>query len=249
MYTDAHIHLQDLAEKEGHELNLPDSLLVCASAWNESEFNLHEAFSLQHPDQVFLSFGIHPQNPAPDSIPFLEKLIAESRIAAVGECGFDFFTSDYRNTRKEQDYVWNAQLSIAIEAGLPFIIHERKARAELFEAARNLSRIPAVVFHGWSGSVIEARSFLDRGVNAFFSAGKGLLRGHKNLRETVHLIDPDRILAETDAPWMQLRDEEYTRSEDIIAVYREIAALRGMPEDELQDVIRLNFLRVFTRRI
>jgi len=103
-----------------------------------------------------------------------------------------------------------------------------------------------VVFHGWGGSVVEARSFLDRGVRSYFSVGKALLRGHRNLRETVRMIGAEHLLSETDAPWMPLRGEPFSRPEDIVSVVREMAVLRGVDENELTETLGENFLRVFT---
>lgn len=246
MYTDAHIHLKDLADRTGGTVVLPENTLMCASAWNEAEFRIHEVLAADHPGRVFLSFGIHPQNPDPAMLPFLERLVEEHRIAAIGECGLDFFTPEFRVTRADQERVWDAQRSIAIAAGLPLILHGRKAMAEFFTVSGELARLPAVVFHGWGGSVVEARSFIDRGVRSYFSVGKALLRGHRNLRETVRMIGAEHLLSETDAPWMPLRGEPFSRPEDIVSVVREMAVLRGVDENELTETLGENFLRVFT---
>lgn len=247
MYTDAHIHLKDLADKAGGKAAIHENTLVCASAWNRDEFRVHETIAAEYPGRVFLSFGIHPQNPDRSLIPFLEQLAGENRISAIGECGLDFFTPEYRKNREEQEYVWAAQRTIALDAGLPLVLHGRKAMAEFFAASSELARLPAVVFHGWGGSVVEAHSFLDRGIHAYFSVGKALLRGHRNLRETVRAIEPDRLLSETDAPWMPLRGEPFSRPEDIVQVVGEMAAVRGMAEYDLKKQLRDNFLRIFTK--
>ncbi len=246
MFTDAHVHLKDLEDKSGGSFVMPENILVCTSAWNEVEFRAHEAFAENYPGRVLLSYGIHPQNPDRNFIPFLEKLVSEKRLAAVGECGLDFFTPEYRKNREDQEYVWAAQRSIAIAARLPIVLHGRKSMEEFFAASDDLAKVPAVVFHGWGGSVVEARAFLDRGVNAYFSAGKALLRGHRNLRETVRMIDTDRLLSETDAPWMPLKGELFSRLQDIVQVVREMARIRSLDEEALLQTLYDNFLCVFT---
>lgn len=245
MYTDAHIHLRDFADQSGVTITVEENTLVCASAWNEDEFLSHEILAARYPGHVFLSFGIHPQNPERSMIPFLSKLIEEKRICAIGECGLDFYTPEYRSRRPEQEYVWDVQRTMAIDYGLPLVIHGRKAMGDFFAVSSELARLPAVVFHGWGGSAVEARSFIDRGVPAFFSAGKALLRGHRNLRETVRLIGTEHLLSETDAPWMTLRREKYSRPEDIAMVAGEMAKIRGMTEEEMNGILCNNFLRAF----
>lgn len=246
MYTDAHIHLKDIADRMDGTVVLPGNTLVCASAWNRDEFLMQESLCAEYPGWVFLSFGIHPQNPDRSMIPFLEQLVAEKRIAAVGECGLDFFSDEYRSNRADQEYVWDAQRSIALNSGLPLILHGRKAMAEFFAVSGSLARCSAVVFHGWGGSPVEARSMLDRGVSAYFSVGKALLRGHRNLANTVRMIGTDHLLSETDAPWMPLRGEAYSVPEDIVSVVRAMAETRGLGEDELKEQLLQNFLQIFT---
>lgn len=245
MYTDAHIHLHDLQEKTGIEPVLVESSLVCTSAWNKKEFYFNEDLRQKKPNQILLSFGIHPQNPDISEIPFLESLIKNKRISAIGECGFDFFTEAYRQERKAQELVWNLQLDMAVEYTLPLIIHARKAMPELFADSVRLAKTPAVIFHGWSGSAVEARSFLSRGVNAYFSAGKGLLRGQKSLIETIRFLPETRILAETDAPWMTSKGERYSVPVDIIQVYEKIAEIRGISRDHLKKIVFCNFKNAF----
>ena len=70
----------------------------------------------------------------------------------------------------------------------------------IFDDVKTLKKINAFIFHGWSGSVTEARSFLKKGVNAYFCIGKGLLRRQKAQLETAATLEEDRILTETDAP-------------------------------------------------
>lgn len=246
MYTDAHIHLKDLSDKADGTVVLNGDTLVCASAWNSEEMLIHEALAKEYPGRVFLSFGIHPQKPLRSLIPLLETLISEKRISAVGECGLDFYTQEYRSSRAEQLYVWDAQRAIAIASGLPLVVHGRKAMADFFAVSAELARLPAVVFHGWGGSAVEARSLLERGIPAYFSAGKALLRGHRNLRETVRTTGVEHLLSETDAPWMSLKDEAYSRPEDIVRVVHEMAKVRGMSEEYMKERLNENFLRVFT---
>ncbi len=247
MLTDAHAHPFDLFTASGTEPALGLVASLCANAHEPNEFAWNERFAERSRDtgRVVLSFGVHPQNPDPDTVPFLESLARQGRIGAVGEAGYDLFTEAYRSDLERQRLAWAAQLRIAREWGLPLVVHCRKALDLVFADSRLLSALNSVIFHGWPGSPVEAKSFLKRGVNAWFSAGKGLLRGDRSLIATVESLPRERILAETDAPWMTLRGERYTVLSDIGAVHERIAALWRTDPEETEGIIGENFDRAY----
>lgn len=246
MYTDAHIHLFDFFTASGQEPAIDDDMLLCASAHDRDEFLWQEAFALRHPGRILLSFGIHPQEPAKDEWVFIEDLVQSNRIAAIGECGFDAFNPAFRARMDEQRESWDFQLSLAVDSGLPLVVHCRKALDRIFADTKRLKKVSAVAFHGWSGSVREAESLFDRGVNAFFCAGKGLLRGDKSLAETVASLPAGRILTETDAPYMQSKGERYSVPADIRLVVERVTALRNEPQAEVLDSLEKNFRSFFS---
>jgi len=245
MLCDAHIHLFDLHKVSGIRPVLPPDVRLCASSHSEAEFIWQEEYARSHPAQVVLSFGIHPQRAEPDALPFLETLVREKRIQAIGECGFDLFDASFRETEKAQKLMWDIQLDMAIASCLPLVIHCRKALPLIFADSKKLKRVSAVVFHGWPGSLGEAESLLARGINARFSVGKGLLRGDRSLRETVAGIPLSRLLTETDAPYMTLRGQSWSEIGDIRSVALASAALRGMPADGFLEEVEKNFIDVF----
>ncbi len=254
LFVDAHIHPYDLAERmlPGAPLSAgqspagilhPDTL-VCASAWRFDEFEWNEKLKKDLPGSVALSFGVHPQLPDSALIPVLETLADQGRIDAIGECGFDLFP-EYREQRAQQDRVWKDQLDIAARYRLPLIIHVRKAMDRIFADTQLLAALPAVVFHGWPGSVREAHSILDRGVNAWFSCGKGLLRGQRSLIAVAREVPVERLLTETDAPWMAGKGEEYSHSADISRVFDALCTLRGCDPETTARILEKSFRLVF----
>lgn len=245
MHCDAHIHLFDLNNASGIRPVLPPDARVCASAHSEAEFIWQEDYARNHPAQVVLAFGIHPQQPEPVALPFLEILVRDKRIQAIGECGFDLFDASFRETEQAQKMMWDIQLDMAIASRLPLVIHCRKALPLVFADYKKLKRVSAVVFHGWPGSLGEAESLLSRGVNARFSVGKGLLRGDRSLRETVTGISLSRLLTETDAPYMTLRGQTWSEIGDIRSVELAIAALRGIPVESFLEEVEKSFTDVF----
>ncbi|ULQ59700.1 TatD family hydrolase [Brucepastera parasyntrophica] len=259
MYIDSHIHLYDLFCRTGKKPELVQDSMACTSAYRWDEFLYHESLAGENPGRIFLSFGIHPQIfaafPEHDAVKekamvmemqqLMETLAGEGRIHAIGECGFDLFNESFRVTVEQQREVWNFQLDLALERGLPLVIHCRKALHLLFAEIRKLSKVRAVIFHGWPGSLVEAESFLQKGVNAFFCAGKNILKGDKSLCKTVAGINPARLLTETDAPYMQLKGEPYSIPDDIYPVTRTAAALSGIAESAFEEQVEKNFRRIF----
>ena len=189
---------------------------------------------LSEKQHVLFSFGIHPQNPVTDEADFLYRLLQTRQIHAIGECGFDLFNDEYKRLLPMQQKVWDMQLRWAQEFQLPVVIHCRKALHLLFDSVPRLKKLPAVIFHGWGGSPQEATSFLKKGVNAYFSIGKAVLRGQKSVCAMAASFDSTRLLTETDAPYMRLKAEDYSQPRDIIAVTAQCAKLRKMGTGAIQ---------------
>ena len=203
---------------------------ICGSAASlTEEIVLHQSKShlqLSEKQHILFSFGIHPQNPVTDEAEFLYRLLEKKEIQAIGECGFDLFNDEYKQLLPMQQTVWNMQLQWAQEFQLPIVIHCRKALPLIFDSVPRLKKLPAVIFHGWGGSPQEASAFLKKGVNAYFSIGKAVLRGQKSVCAMAASFDSTRLLTETDAPYMRLKAESYSHPRDIIAVTAQCANLR-----------------------
>ena len=150
----------------------------------------------------------------------------KKEIQAIGECGFDLFNDEYKQLLPMQQKVWDMQLRWAHNFQLPVVIHCRKALPLIFDSVPRLKKLPAVIFHGWGGSPQEATAFLKKGVNAYFSLGKAVLRGQKSVCAMAASFDSTRLLTETDAPYMRLKAEPYSHPRDIIAVTAQCANLR-----------------------
>lgn len=245
MYTDAHIHLYDCFVQSGIEPDSGGQNLLCASSCRPDEFLWQESYAASRPGRIFLSFGIHPQDPDESRLEFLAELVRDRRVQAIGECGFDFYEERFSARKDEQKRAWDAQVSLATDSGLPLVVHCRKGLPLIFADFRRLKKISAVVFHGWPGSANEARSLLSRGINAYFSIGKALLRGDRSAAETVAALPLDRILTETDAPYMTLRGEKSTQPADIEAVARAAAVIAGTDLSTFVSRIKTNFTTVF----
>ena len=276
MASDAHAHPFDLARLDGTaETERREFGVVCAaSAWREKEFLFNEELSAaaarDGAPEVALCFGVHPQLPAAkedmdgsaaaaESLAFLHRLVAEKRISAVGEAGFDLFDDGrgpaFREPEAAQEELFRSQLALARESGLPMVLHLRRAMHKAFAYRREFRGLPAVVFHSYSGTLAEAGDILKRGVNAYFSFGTVLLLNHKRAMEACALLSADRLLFETDAPYQPLRGRERSSWRDLREVIAAAARLRagaGAPEADalaLEEISDRNFRRAYGERV
>ena len=179
---------------------------------------------------------------------FLEALCKEKKIIAIGECGFDFFTPDYKANSCEQEIVFNKQLSLAQKYNLPLVLDLRKSIEKIFTYSKELKKLPAVVFHSFPGTLREAQSLKNHGVNAYFSFGKPLLNGKKSAIDCLKNLPLENILLETDAPYQTLKGESETFPQDIKRVYEKACQLRNMSLEEFSEALYMNFLAAYSVR-
>jgi len=279
MASDAHLHPYYLKDRQPdfNEWRLARKIRIAASAFGREEFLWNEklAFSGQNRPggdlSVRLCFGVHPQLPfeikkgsLPDTLredlEFAESLAAGGRqISAIGEAGFDLYDSGYRETEKIQEEIFNAELEIALKYELPLVLHLRRAMHKVFLYKKQLKKVPALVFHSFSGPPDEAKSILRNGLNGYFSFGAAILLNHKNAVRSVSLLPGERLLTETDAPYQPLRGKEFSSCEDIFTIMGKAFSLRNPQSadgqktssggtggiEEFEAVLDRNFDRVF----
>jgi len=271
MLTDAHCHPFDLvrifpqAEQERRRLGI----LAAASSCDLEEFSYNEELAKKavadNVAPLLPCFGVHPQLPAVKkeedksftdseltaSLETMRNLAAEGRLSAVGECGFDLYNAAFKETEGTQDTLFAAHLEIAVNYGLPVVLHVRRAMNKIFAAEKTLSKCKAVVFHSWPGTLEEARSLLRRGVNAYFSFGNAIMLNHKQAIQCCSLLPAERLLTETDAPFQPRRGEKYSVWADLRLILETAVTLRNNAENAVTDAkalerqIEENFHDVF----
>lgn len=260
MLVDAHFHSDDLYNLDP---GFPNRYLAAGVVGLAS---VHDGAGLEATRRIManagpylVSFGLHPQLPVMDEAGRLENLAASGQIAAIGECGFDFFGDVPQRVRNDeyleaQRRVFEFQLELAEYHGLPLVLHLRRADDLLFGYSRRLSCLPAVILHSWGGPANEALDFRARCPNARFSFGGTILNGNKKARVSAAALPAEAILSETDAPFQPPREaplpgarliREYSTIEDLPATIRELAGLRAVDPTQIQEQINANFMEVF----
>lgn len=257
VYFDAHFHLADCISDgcdDFFEFWSGCSCFHSQKEWEKGCLFLEQNKGFSSCDFIlFRAFGIHPQIADKNvQFDFLENLCQLKQICAIGECGFDFFTSELLENAAAQETAWNTQLDLAQNYGLPLIIHCRKANQKLFEYSDRLKKLPAVLLHSFMGSPVEAKSLLNRGINGFFSFGKQLMNNNKKAIACFNELPLENLLCETDAPFQTLKGENHTFVSDIKKVYNAAYSLRKktfptLSEDDFFETLLSNARNFFAK--
>jgi TatD DNase family protein len=206
-----------------------------------------------HPKRLFATAGVHPHHAAEfdaHSAAALRALLTARQFVAVGECGLDFFR-DY-SPREAQRRAFAAQLELAAEAGKPVFLHQRDAHDEFVAMIAPLrSDLCGGVAHCFTGGPKELEAYLKLDLYIGVTGWVCDERRGAELRSAVPLIPLERLLVETDAPYLLPRDLEprpqSRRNEPqfLAHVLERVAALVGQPADAVAKATTANAERLF----
>jgi len=192
---------------------------------------------------------VHPHDArlaSEPSLDYLVRLAQSGRLVAWGEIGLDFH---YHNSpADEQEEVFSRQLALAREVGLPVVIHTREAEARTLEilSEHYASGGSAGVMHCFSGSLAMARNCLEMGFHISFS---GLLTFPKaqDIRQVAQAVPMDRLLIETDAPYLAPVPFRGRRSEPafVVETAKVLAEVKQVSLDTVARCTTENYQRLF----
>jgi TatD DNase family protein len=199
-----------------------------------------------HP-AVYAAVGIHPHEvKGVDTATYdaLTVLARREKVVAIGEIGLDFFYN--HSPRDSQLQHFAAQLDLAEELNLPVIIHDREAHAETLDMLRHRKGKLRGVLHCFSGDSAMARECLELG---FYLSVAGPVTYPKaeRLRQVVRDLPLERLLIETDAPYLAPQRYRGKRNEPayVVETARVIAEIRGLPAPELERLTAVNARTLF----
>jgi TatD DNase family protein len=226
-----------------------DTVLCILEAEDAAEVARAEAVRAAWPDVRFAT-GIHPHHAGKIAsvaagVDIVRTAVASTGACAIGEIGLDYHY-DF-SPRDVQQEMFRAQIALARELGLPVIIHTREAAADTFRILREEGGAAVSgVFHCFTGDAAMAREALELG---FYLSYAGILTFPKaaGLREAAKLTPLDRILSETDSPYLAPTPYRGKRNEPafVVRVVETLAELHGMPAGEMAARIAENFSRLF----
>ncbi|MGE0639221.1 MAG: TatD family hydrolase [Thermoanaerobaculia bacterium] len=251
--VDSHCHLQYL---EGEERAAAiararacgvDGFLVPATRLEQAA----ELLELCHAEEnVWCALGVHPHDAATwqrGDEDRLAALIGDPKVVAVGECGLDFFYD--HAPREVQEEVLRAQWRVAVAAGLPVIVHNRDSNERMLALYREpeFAELRAD-FHSFAGGLGMARELLEREC-VFGMSGMITFARADNVREVLPVVPRERLLVETDTPYLapvphrgQPNEPAYT-----VEIAARLGEELGLDPGQVAELTTENFLRFFPR--
>lgn len=240
MIFDTHAHYDDRAFDEDREslLNSMNEGGIGRIVNISSDFaSIAKTIDLtKQYDFIYGAVGIHPSDCGElekEQIEYIREMSRNDKILAIGEIGLDYYWDDV--PRDVQKWWFEAQMEVAREEKLPVVIHSRDAAKDTVDMMKALhaEEIGGVV-HCYSYSVELAKIFLDMG---FYIGIGGVVtfKNAKKLKEVASYVPLDRIVLETDCPYLSPVPNRGKRNSSLNLPYvvKEIAAIKGISEEEL----------------
>ncbi len=197
---------------------------------------------------IYHAAGVAPSevnNPGSDWINTLEKNLSLPRVIAVGETGLDYYKQF--GDKRSQIELFITQLEIAQKHNLPVIIHNREAGKDVYDILTERLPDAGAILHCYSEDAAYAKKCLDK--NIWFSfAGNLTYRNARNLHETVMNIPVDRILIETESPFMipaEFREKKRTMPAYLPSTARFLAEMLDMDLEALSEQLWKNSCKAF----
>ena len=195
---------------------------------------------------VYCSVGVHPHHVEPEGPITEEALLAYThhpKVIGIGETGLDFFYE--RSPRDLQEAAFRSHIAVARQTGLPLIVHTREARKDTIDLLK-AHQAEQGVLHCFTEDWDTAKAALDLGFYISFS-GIVSFANAKELREVAAKVPLDRILIETDSPYLAPVPYRGKKNEPryLPAVAKAVAEVRGLHLEEVAQITSENFGRLF----
>lgn len=221
--------------------------LVMEACCTEKDIPKILDFTAAH-DWVYGSAGLHPEellHVGENALDEVEKALSQKKMLAVGEIGLDYHWEDNPPRQMQKEYL-DSQLSMATAHKRPVILHVRDAHGDCMDMLRAHRQGLEGVMHCFSGSYETAKECLDLGL--YIGVGGVLtFKNARKLKEVAQKIPLDRLVLETDCPYMAPEPLRGTRNHpgNLVYVRAALAALRGMEEETLSELLFENGKRLF----
>lgn len=252
MYFESHAHYDDRRFDEDRDELLAsfpsegiDTVVNSSSDIASSKASI--ALAEKYP-YFYASVGVHPHEVSKmrdNDIDTLRKLAAHPKVVAIGEIGLDFY---YDHSPRDSQRLWFArQLKLAAELDMPIIVHSREASQESFDIIKR-SSVRKGVIHCYSGSAPMANDYIDMG----FYIGVGGSLTFKNNKKTVEVVEQipiERILIETDAPYLAPVPFRGERNDSRLLKYvvEKISLIKNIPVEDICNITKNNAEKLFIK--
>ncbi len=265
-YFDAHTHVNLAAFKDDYKETISRALekgvgLINVGTQKDTSLRALE-IAREFPSGVYATIGLHPTHAsendfhdpqelaaskgAPEEFDYeyYKKLALDPKTVAIGECGLDYFrlAGDIEDKKNKQKEVFLNQINLAYDIKKPLMIHCRSAFSDLIEILEANSQSlnsSAGIIHFFSGTKDEAKKLLDLGF--YFTFG-GVITFVRDYDEVIKFIPIDRILSETDAPYVAPAPYRGKRNEPayVVEVVKKLAELKSVSIESIAEQILKN---------
>lgn len=251
MYFDSHAHYDDVQYDEDryklieemHQNGVDYIINSC-----DSMENAKKAIALAEKyDFIYANVGVHPaevENMTEQDLETLAKYSTNPKVVAIGEIGLDYHYEDNPSKEKQQ-YWFKRQLDLTADLDMPVVVHSRDAAQDTFDIIK-ASRVRKGLIHAFSGSKELAQEYIKMG---FYISVGGVVtfKNAKRLVEVVENISIDKILVETDSPYLSPTPLRGTRnnSQNLQYIVEKIAQIKQIPSQIVAQKTKENALRVF----
>lgn len=253
MLIDSHVHLDD------KRFDRDRDLIIKSLKSNGLEYAINNGADLQTSiasvalaeeySNIYATVGVHPHSAKEmdkSTIEILRSFASRDKVVAIGEIGLDFH---YDNSPRDVQRFWfKEQLKLAKEVNLPVTIHSREANQETFDILKEFSEDGKLrgVLHCYSGSGEMAMEYIKLGFYISI-AGPVTFKNARVLREVAKAVPLDKLLVETDCPYLAPEPYRGKRNEPIFVKYvaGTIADIKGISYEELAKATNTNTKRLF----
>ncbi len=196
----------------------------------------------KYPGIIYPAVGIHPEDVESASTEQVRQITSDNKdlVIAIGEIGIDLYTEKEKTTLEAQKVLFREQCELAIEFDLPVIIHTRDSFTETWEVLTSLPTMPMGQFHCFSVDEDAVKRVVEAG---FYVSFCGNIMYSKRVAKLVSLVPDERLLLETDSPFMRVG--ERNEPAYVKALAEKIAELRGQTTDKIEEMTTVNAKRLF----
>ncbi len=233
-----------------------DGVILAASNTEESEENVRLA--KENEGKLWAAVGIHPQQTDPknklsidEQLNLLDDLVENNKkwVKAIGESGLDYspvLDDERERPKKEQEILFRGQIALSMKHKLPIIVHSRKTLEEIGEIIKSYEEKTRGVVHCYTGGKKRIKNVLELGENWYFGID-GNLTYEDGLAEVVKLIPKDRLILETDSPFLTPIPHrgETNKPEYIKYIYQKLAEIWEMNFEETEKIVDQNARKLF----
>jgi len=254
MLIDSHAHIQGKEYKEDTEAVLARAraagveTIIAVGGAGDLSSNMDAVHLANAFDRVYATVGMHPHDAkdvGADELELLKNLAGDTKVVAIGETGLDYYYS--HSPHDEQRRVFGQFIDMARQTRLPIVVHEREAAQDTAELLRREGACELRgVIHCFTGNYAAACAYLDLG---FYLSFTGIItfKNADALREVVSKVPLERMLVETDSPYLTPVPHRGKRNEPAYVrfVADAIAKVKGLSVEEVARATTANVKQLF----